>query len=225
MDISFAWPGLTPETAAAVAAALKAAGYEGPDSFRWQRTHPQEPRPFSLDLMAPAPPGLERGPIRVGGQELAPFWNGEPALRHPTPVMISATMPSGEEAEALVPVGSPTGLLFAKAQIPFTRREMPAPATAAERNDRKHLYDVFAIARTFPGGAGALAKALCDDLDGDQLRHLADVLTISFVEQTSRGPHDVAEEMGLTGEATERQATEVRVTFRRLLDSLADLGV
>lgn len=221
VDISFAWPTLTAGKAQAVAAGLRAGGYEGPNRFRWRRPHPQEKSPFDLDLMIPDPPGHEDEPLEVGGQELGPFWNGAVALRRPVPVLFQAVLPDGRPAEVVVRVASPTGLLFAKAQIPFVRHANVDLVGSAEQNNRKHLYDVFAIARTFPGGQKALAGELARDLDLEQLQHLADVLSISFGERGGMGPSAVVQEMGLSGEAAERQATEVQRTLARLLDGLS----
>jgi hypothetical protein len=221
VDISFAWPTLTAETAKSVAASLREAGYEGPHRFRWRRPHPKETTPFDLDLMIPDPPGHGDEPLEVGGQELGPFWNGGVALRRPVPVLMRAVLPNGQPAEILVRVASPTGLLFAKAQIPFVRHANVESVGSLEQDNRKHLYDVFAIARTFPGGPRALAGELARDLDTEQLQHLADVLSISFGERNDMGPSAVVQEIGLNGEAAERQATEVQRTLARLLDALS----
>ena len=140
------------------------------------------------------------------------------------PIVMCASTPAGEDAEVLVHVASPAGLIYAKAQIPFAKHPTPGPGGAVDDNGQKHLYDVFALARTFPGGAPALAAECTHVLNAEQLQHLVDTLAISFGERTDMGPVAVVAQMGLQGEAAERQLTEVHVTIGRLLGALANLG-
>ena len=100
--------------------------------------------------------------------------------------VMCASTPAGEDAEVLVHVASPAGLPYAEAQIPFAKRPTPGPGGAVDDNGQKHLYDVFALARTFPGGALALAGRMAAImlLNADELRRLVDTLAISFGETT-----------------------------------------
>jgi len=60
--------------------------------------------------------------------------NGGPALESVTPVLVRATLPTGARGEARVRIASASGLLFAKAQIPFSPRGS---------DEAKHHYDVY----------------------------------------------------------------------------------
>ena len=216
VDIALGSPALTPSKARDVAERLLGAGYvppgEGQPPFRWYRSFGDDDS-YPVDLMTSDPPGHDQGPVPVGQYQWGPFWNGEPALRSATPVLVRAVLPTGDSGEAVVRIASPSGLLFAKAQIPFAKTSEP---------NSKHLYDVYCLIRAYPGGPEALAERLRDDLAPEQLQDLVTSLLVSFESRNGMGPIAVADEFLEQGDVRERRLTDAQVTVSRLLRTLGD---
>ncbi len=145
IDVDVALPEPTPEAADRAFESLAEAGYD-PTDEPWRLACLIGGSSFPVDLMAVPPPRHSVLPIPVGTRMLAPFWNGEAALRRPR--MFSFPGASAHVASA-------EGLVRAKLLACFARDLRPE-----ERE--KHAYDVFALARTCPGcGRPRVATLTC----------------------------------------------------------------
>lgn len=128
--------------------------------------------------------GHESGPVTIGDHEFGPFWKGDFAFEHAQEAAIQAELPNGSEKCIPVRIAAPAGLLFTKLHASFVPGQDPKP---------KHLYDVFAMIRTYPGGAAAFARHCQNEIVSDTIESVATMLEAAF-EERSFGPRLVAEQ-------------------------------
>lgn len=212
VDVAWASDGLGPLQATRIVDRLRTAGFENPEGFRWTRAGAHGGAD-KVDLMVVPPAGHPPEVVTIGDHTFGPFWNGDAALRSPVLVRVRAVVRGGEMATADVRVAGPAGILAAKMQAVFAHDQ-------PEDVQQKHLYDVFALARTFPGGPEALAVRLRDELLPDELQLLIDELAVTFAERHDPGPRLVAQVRASDGGDREQPVTEVWVTVNGLLREL-----
>jgi hypothetical protein len=170
---------------------------------------------YDLDLMV-VPPAEDIGEcVHVGSLDLGPFRHGEAALRATTQVIVRVHRPAGAHSEARVHIGGVEGLLYAKTMVacytPNLEREIRA----------KHLYDIYALARTYPNGQRALAERLRQTLNAEQIERMTIGLGIAF-EPGGDGALLVAEILGAGGASPEMYLNQVEITMRRLVRDLGE---
>ena len=209
VDIGLGSHQVSAEQAEALASALAAAGYLGPQSFHWLRQVGQ--RTYRLDMMALPPPGHEEGPVMVGPYEFAPLWYGDALFESPVELLLEGETPAGEMGRARVRVASPGGLLVVKAWT---------AAMLGRGPEGKHLYDVFVLLRTYPGGPAAFVREV-EALRGTEVFEGAlDVLRAVFVAG-DEGIEAVATERANEPRDPELLREEARVTVVRFLEAIA----
>lgn len=209
VDIAIGWPEIDENGADAVVSALLEAGYLDTESFRLKRT--VDDKEYAVDLMAVPPEGHEAGPVIIGNREFGPFWNGAFAFEHVQDAAIQAKLPEGSEERIPVRIAAPAGLLVIKLHASFVPGQDPQP---------KHLYDVFALIRTYPGGPVAFVRHCQGELTTDTIETAANMLEAAFGER-SFGPRLVAEQRATQeGGDMDVYMTEAEVTVRRFLDAV-----
>jgi len=209
VDLAVGLLRISAEEAEALARTLRGAGYHGPESFHWRRDLPSGST-YRLDMMTLPPVGQEDGAVRIGAYDFAPLWHGEAAFVSPREVKLRGTLPTGEAAEARVRVASPGGMLVVKA---WTLATLGKPPQA------KHLYDIFALLRTYPGGPEEFAAEFSDMRGTEDLRVTLDLLQIMFVD-TDDGPRLVAEQRMGPPANWDIHLAEARLTVRRFLRAM-----
>lgn len=209
VDIAVGVPGAAEPEAEALASQLAAAGYEGPEGFHWLRRVPSG-RTYRLDMMALPPPEHSGGVVRMGAHEFAPFWHGEAAFVSPMDVKLRGALPDGTPREALLRVASPGGMLVVKAWTLATPGRPP---------QAKHLYDIFALLRTYPGGPEEFAVELRDMRGTEDLQVTLDLLQIMFVDSDD-GPRLVAEQRMGPPADWDLHVAEARLTVERFLRAM-----
>jgi len=209
VDLAVGLLGIAPEEAEALARTLREAGYRGPESFHWRRVA-DSGSTYRVDMMTLPPPRHEDGVVRIGAYEFAPFWHGEAAFVSPRDVKLRGALPDGTPREALLRVASPGGMLVVKAWTLATLRKPP---------QSKHLYDIFALLRTYPGGPEEFAAELRDMRGTEDLQVTLDLLQIMFVDSDD-GPRLVAEQRMGPPADWDLHVAEARLTVERFLRAM-----
>ena len=213
IDLAIGSPTATAEEAAATAEALRALGYEGPESFRWHRQL-TAPLPYHLDLMVLPPTGHPGGPVAIGAYEFACFWNGAIAFADQRRIEIAGLLPDGTPARAALSIVGPVGLLVAKACAAFgLSHDLRA----------KHLYDVFALLRAYSDRPEDFVRELQSLGPNDDVDNALDMLQVMFVED-DEGARLVAAMRATEGRPEVVLATEAQVTVRRFLRAAREAG-
>lgn len=212
VDLSLAVPRLSAAAADRLRGRLEKAGYVRRSSFRWRRAMPSG-HEYDLDLMMVPPAGHTGGALHIGSLDFAPFWNGEAALRDTTTVLIRSCTAAGQSTATRVHVADAAGLVYAKTLVASFTHDQPRETRA------KHLFDVYALTSTYPGGQRALAERLRETLSAEQVEDLAMALSVAF-EPDAEGVRLVAEVIAGGGAAPDRYFNRVEVPMRRLMREL-----
>ena len=173
VDLSLSFPLIGETEANRVAVRLESAGYQCQESFRWIRGMPSGQK-YDLDLMMVPPAEHADGTVQIGRLQFAPFWYGDAALQDTSRVILRITEADGAHREAQARVAGAAGLLYAKAQVVACAHDQP------RRVRQKHFYDIFALTRTYPGGADGLAERLRRSLSVQELYDLETMLQVGF---------------------------------------------
>jgi len=197
------------DEAEALGSRLREAGYRGPESFHWRRVA-DSGSTYRVDMMTLPPPRHEGGVVRIGAYEFAPFWHGEAVFVSPRDVKLRGALPDGTPREALLRVASPGGMLVVKAWTLATPGRPP---------QAKHLYDIFALLRTYPGGPEEFAVELRDMRGTEDLQVTLDLLQIMFVDSDD-GPRLVAEQRMGPPADWDLHVAEARLTVERFLRAM-----
>lgn len=209
MDVDVAVGWAVPERIEQMVRLLRSSGYVGPDRFQWFRELLSGNR-YRVDMMALPPAGHPGGAVSVAGYEFAPLWDGDIAVRFRRPMLLRGHLPTGQVAEATVYVAGLAGLLVTKVKASLGTRGGPVA---------KHVYDLFTLIRTFPGGPPALAQHLTGSLDAAVLDDLTDYLEALFGEGAV-GPRLVADLRAVDGGDPDGYRAEASLWTRRLLREL-----
>ena len=209
VDIGLGTAQVSVQQGEALASALRGAGYIGPEGFRWLRRSRENT--YRLDLMALPPPGHEGGPVVVGDYEFAPLWYGDALFAAPVELLIEGEKPTGEMGRGRVRVASPGGLLVVKAWT---------AATLGREPDSKHLYDIFVLLRTYPGGPEGFVREVEPLRASEALEGALGLLQALFVEGDN-GIEAVVAERANDPRDPELLREEARVTVERFLEAVA----